>query len=154
MRVAGLRINFRPNTTSRVLVGCIGHNRSNAVLPTVANSLLSLVVVATFMWGGCVSCNEYFMFPGKQQNSCCNKSGKCERPGKTPSKPETKDCNRLPFERGGTAHDLPLPAVLPTVTALAPQLPPAAALTRTTAFEALLDPSPPDVQALNSTFLI
>src|SRR4030095_2022420 len=65
------------------------------MLRTIANSLLSLLVVATFMWGGCVSCEQYFMFPGKQQPSCCNKSGQCERPGKTPTKPEKQDCNPL-----------------------------------------------------------
>jgi hypothetical protein len=122
------------------------------VLRLVASSVLSLLLVATFLWGGCVSCEQYFMFPGKHQ-PCCNKSGQCERPDKSSPKPEKQDCNRLPFERTGNAHILPMPAVLPAIVAPA-LLSSAPILTRLTAAEVLLDPSPPDVQALNVTFLI
>lgn len=122
------------------------------VLRSIANSVLSLFVVATFLWGGCISCEQYFMFPGKHQ-PCCNKSGQCERPGKNSPKPEKQDCNRLPFERTAIAHDIPMPAALPAnVAALELQLPPA--VTRLTASDVLVDPSPPDLQALNATFLI
>lgn len=119
----------------------------------LASSLLSLVVVTTFLWGGCVSCEQYFMFPGTHQ-SCCNESGKCERSGKTPSKPEKRDCNRLALHRGDQGQSVPLPAVLPA--ALAPPVPPPvfAALPRSDIFEATVDPSPPDLQALYATFLI
>ena len=125
------------------------------MLRAIANSLLSLMVVATFMWGGCVSCEQYFMFPGKQKQDCCNKSGQCERPGKTSPKPEKQDCNRLPLGPGGNAHAMPLPAILPTTIAGETGLQPfSPALFRVSAFEFLLDPSPPDLQALNATFLI
>ena len=124
------------------------------MLRTIANSFLSLLVIATFMWGGCVSCEHYFMFPGRQHQSCCNKSGQCERPGKTSSKPEKQDCNRLPLGRNGNAHSVPAPQVLPVVIAeVAPPLCSAAHF-RVTAFEILLDPSPPDLLTLNATFLI
>ena len=83
------------------------------MLRSAASSLLSLLILVTFMWGGCVSCEQYFMFPGRHQ-SCCNKSGQCERPGQNQSKPEKQDCNRLPLQRGDHAQTLPLPAVLPT----------------------------------------
>ena len=120
----------------------------------ITNSLLSLLVLATFMWGGCVSCKQYYMFPGKRQQSCCNNSGKCERPGKAPTKPEKQDCNRLPLGRGGTVHTVPPPAALPPLIAaiVQPLSPPA--LVRVLAFEVLLDPSPPNLQSLNATFLI
>jgi hypothetical protein len=118
--------------------------------------MLSLLVVATFMWGGCVSCEQYFMFPGKRQPSCCNKSGQCERRNKSaPSKPEKQDCNRLPLGRGGNAHAMPLPAIQPTpISAFTHPQRLDHALSRVSDFEVLLDPSPPDPQALNSTFLI
>jgi hypothetical protein len=122
------------------------------VLRLIASSVLSLFLVATFLWGGCVSCEQYFMFPVKH-TPCCNKSGQCERPGKNSPKPEKQDCNRLPFERTGSAHVLPMPAILPATVAPA-LLQSAPILTRLTAPEVLLDPSPPDVQALNVTFLI
>ena len=124
-----------------------------AVLRSIASSVLSLLLVATFLWGGCVSCEQFFMFPGKQRQ-CCNKSGQCERPGKSSPKPETQDCNRLPLDRSGNVHVVPPPALLPAVITAdivqfcVPEL------LRVTAFEVLLDPSPPDLQALNATFLI
>jgi hypothetical protein len=124
------------------------------VLRAIANSLLSVVICATFLWGGCVSCEQYFMFPGKQQRSCCTKSGQCERPGKTSSKPEKQDCSRLPLGRGGSAHAVPLPAILPAAIAPQPDPPQSSALLRVSDFEALLDPSPPKLQALHATFLI
>jgi hypothetical protein len=124
-----------------------------AVLRSIASSALSVLVVATFLWGGCISCEQFFMFPGKQQQ-CCNKSGQCERPGKSSPKPQTQDCNRLPLDRGGNAHVVPPPALLRAdITAdIAHRCLPA--LFRVTAFDVLLDPSPPDLQALNATFLI
>ena len=94
------------------------------------------------------------MFPGQQKQSCCNKSGQCERPGKTSPKPDKQDCNRLPLGRSGGAHALPPPAVLPSVIADVVQQFSSPALFRVLAFEVLLDPSPPDLQALNATFLI
>src|SRR3954452_6539425 len=92
------------------------HNRNRTVLRTITNSLLSVLVIATFMWGGCVSCEQYFMFPGAQQKPCCNKSGKCERPGKAPSKSDKQDCNRLPLGPSNSAHPLPLPAIVPAAS--------------------------------------
>jgi hypothetical protein len=122
------------------------------VLRCVASSFLSLLIVATFLWGGCVSCEQYFMFPGKRQ-PCCNKSGQCERPGKSSQRPERQDCNRLPLARSANVHPVTPPAILPApiVAAKEPAFP---ALFRVIAFETLLDPSPPNLQALNSTFLI
>ena len=127
------------------------HNEGNAVLRGTASSLLSLVIVATFLWGGCVSCEQYFMFPGKHQ-PCCNKSGQCERPGKNSSKPQKQDCNRLPLQRTVTAH-VPLPAVLPApITPAIEEL--SAALLHGTTIDVPPDTSPPDSQALYGTFLI
>ena len=129
---------------------------NEGVLRSLANSALSLMMVATFLWGGCVSCEQFFMFPGKQQG-CCNKSGQCERPGKStpkPQKPEKVDCNRLPLDRGGSPHVVPLPAILPAQIAADFVYFPLTTFVRPAFFEIALDPSPPDWQALNSTFLI
>jgi hypothetical protein len=130
----------------------VAHNKKQVVLRTVLNSLLSLLVVTTFMWGGCVSCEQYFMFPGKHQ-PCCNQSGQCERPGKNSPKPEKRECNRLSLQRTSNASVVPLPAVLSTpITPLVPRS--SSTLFRVLTFEALLDPSPPDILAFNATFLI
>jgi len=122
------------------------------VVRRIFNSELSLLVVATFIWGGCVSCEQFFMFPGTQQK-CCNKSGQCERPGKSSPKPDVRDCNRLALDRGGDLHVLTPPALLPAIIAV-DDLRPTVAFFPAEMFEALPDPSPPDRQALNSTFLI
>ena len=39
-------------------------------------------MVATLLWGGCISCPQFFMFPSaeKAEKSCCQKNGQCERP--------------------------------------------------------------------------
>ena len=124
-----------------------------AVLRGIASSVLSLLVVATFLWGGCVSCEQFFMFPRKQQN-CCNKSGQCERPGKNSPKPETRDCNRLPLERGNNVHVVQPPALLPAVLPSDIAPPGFTTLVGAANFEPPPDPSPPDLQVLNSTFLI
>jgi len=92
------------------------------------------------------------MFPGKHQ-PCCNKSGQCERPGKTSPKPEKVDCNRLPLQRTATAH-IPAPALLPAFVAPAVQQPPVLAVFHWLGLEVPPDPSPPDAQALHVTFLI
>jgi hypothetical protein len=129
------------------------HN-GGVLIRQVANSILSLLVVATFLWGGCVSCEQYFMFPGKHQ-PCCNKSGQCERPGKTSQTPQKQDCNRLPLARTGNAHVVPLPAILPDPIKIhLAQGVPSPDLSLAFAFELRLDPSPPDQQVLHSTFLI
>jgi hypothetical protein len=121
------------------------------VLKALASSLLSLVLGVTFLWGGCVSCEQYFMFPGKRQ-ACCNQSGQCQRPGKPAPRSEKQDCNRLPLERTATAH-IPTPAVLPTPIAPAIQQFSASVFPSWTR-EVPPDPSPPDPQALRATFLI
>jgi hypothetical protein len=121
------------------------------VLRSVVNSVLSLFVLATFLWGGCVSCEQFFMFPAKRQ-TCCNKSGQCERPGRNSSRPENTDCNRLPFERAAAAHALPLPAI--QRASVAPSVTPFVTGLRVSVPEVLGDPSPPDIPTLHVTFLI
>ena len=69
-------------------------------------------------------------------------------------KPEKQDCNRLPMSRGGNAHSLPLPAILTAAVLPVLQQPLSAALVRAEFLEVSIDPSPPDLQALNATFLI
>ena len=112
------------------------------VLRTLANSLLSLMMVVTLMWGGCISCPQFFMFPSAKK-SCCNKSGQCERPVKTAP---LKECKQIPLELQPSAHihfDLP-PALTPV----------AVSLLTTQLLSPSVDPSPPDLNLLNSIFLI
>jgi hypothetical protein len=124
-----------------------------AVLRVATNSLLSLLMAVTFLWGGCVSCEQFFMFTGTGRQ-CCNKAGQCERPKKesAPSAPK-QDCKRMPLALRNGPHLYPVMATLPAaIEAVVPQ--PLAISFRLKSTDLLLEHSPPDLQALNATFLI
>ena len=119
------------------------------VLRAVSNLLLSLLMVATLLWGGCVSCSRFFMFPSAKSD-CCNK-GQCERP--TKNAPQ-KECNRMPLGLQGATHvhaDLAVVSLVATVDVVQPPAPARFAVTRDTV---ILEHSPPDLNVLNATFLI
>ena len=40
---------------------------------------MSLVVLMSLLWGGCLSCAQYFMLPGIPAHDCCAPSGHCEK---------------------------------------------------------------------------
>jgi len=110
--------------------------------------LLSLLLLVTSVWGGCISCEQYFMFG--QSRGCCNPDGHCKP--KVPRKNSQVDCKQIAFDhqKGIDLHfDLPVAAVRRLTVSV-----------RHTGFlsprrDALpIDPSPPDLQALHSTFLI
>jgi hypothetical protein len=61
-----------------------------AVFKAFSSSVLSLLMIVTLLWGGCISCPQFFMFPSKTEKSCCQKNGQCERPGKTAPVKECK----------------------------------------------------------------
>src|SRR5713226_3161152 len=116
----------------------------------VSSLLLSLLMVATLLCGGCVSCPRFFMFPGAQSD-CCNKTGQCERPTNNAPK---KECNRMPLELPGATHahaELAVAAVAAAVHIVQPLAPIPFAATRDTV---LFEHSPPDLNVLNATFLI
>jgi hypothetical protein len=124
------------------------------VVRVAINSLLSFLLVATFLWGGCVSCEQFFMFPGSRQ-PCCNKAGQCERPTKNAPAAPKQDCNRMPLAVSGNNHVQPeLLAVMPIMVGpeAIQRLP--AACFRVATREVLLEHSPPELHVLNSTFLI
>jgi hypothetical protein len=118
---------------------------------TLANLGLSLVLVVTLLWGGCLSCSQYFMFPSSHAG-CCNPTGHC---GKTPQTP-AKDCHIQPFALtktfSGTTAQLTLPTVaLPVPIAAANQ-----ASVFGTRLQPYLSPQslPPDLCLLHSVFRI
>jgi hypothetical protein len=120
-----------------------------SLLRALSSSLLSLLLVTTLVWGGCISCEQYFMFG--QSHGCCNPDGHCKR--KAPVKNGSgRECNQIAFDhqKGLDLHfDLPVIAVgriaLPARNIeLLPRW----------HDPLLIDPSPPDLQLLHSTFLI
>lgn len=120
------------------------------MLRAVSNLLLSGFMIATLLWGGCVSCSQFFMFP-RASKGCCNKAGQCERPGSTAPK---IDCKRLSLalQRLGDAHEVPPPTVVNAAVEIAPA--PAVAFLFPVSDVLRVEHSPPDLHALHSTFLI
>jgi hypothetical protein len=117
------------------------------LLRAISNFLLSLLMVATLLWGGCVSCSRFFMVAAAKSD-CCNK-GQCDRPTNTTGK---KDCNRMPLGLQGAPHvDAGFIAIAVGGVVEAAERPARQAMTRAAA---LLEHSPPDLTVLLSTFLI
>jgi hypothetical protein len=118
---------------------------------TLANSLLSLLLLSTLAGGGCLSCEQYFMWPAAK--TCCSPDGHCKT--KTPAQPKQnsgRECKRIAFDHQKSTDlhiDLPVAGFvafdfsLRTVERLTG---PGDSLT--------VEPSPPDLQVLHSTFLI
>ena len=114
----------------------------------IASSLLSLLLLTTLMWGGCISCEQYFMLPGVK--SCCAPDGHCKTPAK--QKSQAPECRRIAFDHNKPFQlhiDLPVRRV--AVIHLAPPTDHRPAAWRNAK---LFDPSPPDLQLLHAVFLI
>jgi hypothetical protein len=119
------------------------------LLRALSSSLLSLLLVTTLLWGGCISCEQYFMFG--QSHGCCSPDGHCKRKAPVKNSP-ARDCKQLAFDhqKGFDIHfDLPVIAV----ERIALPVRNVELLSRWR--DALpFDPSPPDLQVLHSIFLI
>jgi hypothetical protein len=118
------------------------------VLRAISNSLLSALMVVTLLCGGCVSCPQFFMFPGAKKD-CCG-AGHCER-SKSDKGAPGKECKRMPLEPAAFAHvDAELPATIAPAIDLAPMV-----VYSTATYPVLpTEHSPPELQVLNATFLI
>ena len=116
----------------------------------LASSLLSLLLVTTLVWGGCVSCEQYFMFGGAKD--CCAPDGHCKSraPGqKTPA----RACNQIAFDHQRHA-DLSVCLPVPVIASILPaNFTPGRAPMPRREFRPS-EPSPPDLQILHATFLI
>ena len=118
------------------------------MLRAVFHSALCLLLLTALVWGGCVSCPQFFMF-AKAKDSCCNPTGGCKRTQKAPA----SDCNTMPLALH--QHES---ADFATVLVAQPE-PLAAPAFFTADHASTLDldstiHSPPDLLALHSTFLI
>lgn len=115
-----------------------------------ASSLLSLLLLTTLVWGGCISCEQYFMFGWAK--SCCSPDGHC----KTKKPPVKQDpgraCKQIDFDHHKSIdHNVELPII--AVVKIDPPVRIPEGLERWN--DAIpITPSPPDLQVLHSTFLI
>jgi hypothetical protein len=89
------------------------------------------------------------MWPGVK--SCCGANGQCKTKKSQPSQPR-RECKQIAFEHQKSVDlhiDLPVVAVIPSD--FLPSM--AEPFTRWSRLH-LIEPSPPDLQVLHSTFLI
>jgi hypothetical protein len=108
---------------------------------TIANFGLSLLLVAVLLWGGCISCSQYFQFSAS--HGCCDPVGHCRRT------PVSKTCSIQPMQVTALAHSfVPDATVAPVI--LAPPVPVFAVLSEA----AIVKESPPDLCKLHSVFRV
>lgn len=115
----------------------------------VANLLLSLLLLATLTRGGCISCEQYFMWPGAK--GCCTPNGRCKR--KTPRHSQTvQSCEQIAFDHHKSMDFHVDLAVAHVAACDAPVQTGELSIARS--HPRWVAPSPPDLQILHSTFLI
>jgi hypothetical protein len=114
------------------------------------SSLFSLLLVTTLFWGGCISCEQYFMWPSAK--SCCSPDGHCKTK-KAPAKQDPgRECKQLAFDHQKSIdHHIDLPVI--AAVSVDVSIRPVEAFAQWHGTDPI-EPSPPDLQILHSTFLI
>src|SRR5947209_5574323 len=77
-----------------------------------ASSLVSLLLLTTLVWGGCFSCEQYFMYAGAK--SCCRPDGHCKTKAPTQKK-SGHECKEIAFDHQKSVNlhiDLPILGVV------------------------------------------
>lgn len=112
-------------------------------------SLLScLLLLATYAFGGCISCERYFMWPGMK--SCCT-NGHCSRT--TPAKSGAgRECKRIAFDCQKSFDHAVVLTIVAAISPGVPNIPVEPGTPRR--LRNAIGASPPDFQALHSIFLI
>src|SRR4051812_7841959 len=73
----------------------------------LASSLLSLLLLTTLVWGGCVSCEQFFMWTGAK--GCCAPDGHCKTK-KAPTRGREQQCKQIAFDHQKSGdHHVALP---------------------------------------------
>ena len=93
----------------------------------IASFGMLVMLMATLLWGGCLSCAQFFMFTRLSEKACCMAPGKCKH---TPSKPpSTEECRIQPI----ALKDAPSMAKPASSLVVSPALPPIQASSLTSA---------------------
>ena len=120
-----------------------------ARLRAVSRLFPTLLLLASYVWGGCISCEQFFMLPGSKSD-CCDRN-KCKKaPKQSKSEPRQQDCQKMPLEQVLGAHST-------GVALLSASIHTGADVPVLQISEPGMDPithSPPDLPVLNATLLI
>lgn len=127
-----------------------------------ANSCWSLLLVVSYLWGGCISCEQFFMLPGSKGHCC--ETRRCKNPAKkstdrSGSQTTQQDCQTMPLERSSAAHshsDLagPLLAVAAAMGPATDVISLSGSQFRAVSEFDFTAGSPPDIPLTNSALLI
>jgi hypothetical protein len=63
-----------------------------------ANVLVSMLLLATLLWGGCVACPQFFQTPNVKK-SCCDPAGHCKRTKNGPSRQKPCQFQQLEIQQ-------------------------------------------------------
>ena len=125
------------------------------MLRCVARLVFATLLLASWLYGGCLSCDQYFMIPAADGHNCCDPAGGCKPESRMPPehKHEGRDCVQQAF---ALDHQNPAYAVGLFSSMLPPAVLPLAFGTERH-FDSgalLLSSKPPDRLSLYSTLLI
>src|SRR5581483_6820704 len=107
-------------------------------------------MLITLLWGGCIACPQFFMFPTAKKDCC--KAGHCQRSKSQKTSPA--ECKRMPMEVSSAMHLLSGASPALAVASVGLLQPPLRIQRITADLFTPVEHSPPDRQALNGTFLI
>ena len=114
-----------------------------------ASSLFSLVLISTFLWGGCISCEQYFMWAGAK--SCCAPDGHCKTNGGPAKQLSNRECNLIALDHQKSInHHVDFEVI---AVAIASPIRIVESFGRWHGTSPIVA-SPPDLRVLHSTFLI
>ena len=74
-----------PRSALLIPMTCYATNRT--AMKRIANLAMALVLAATLLWGGCLSCSQYFMAAAVARKDCCEPD-KCKKSQSKPSAQE------------------------------------------------------------------
>jgi hypothetical protein len=119
-----------------------------------------MILTATLLWGGCLSCSQYFMFPSAGEKSCCNPAGECIPAPNSQSdrQPSSQECFIQPVELSGVPSTLEHASIVLSSAAILPVQSfhlaplPLSGLRETPQYSEAV--SPPDLCLLHSVFRI
>jgi hypothetical protein len=117
---------------------------------TIAFATLSLLMLCTLLWGGCISCEQFFMV-GSAAKKCCAPDGHCKSRSDPTRSDVSRECKQIAIEHSSFLDHSVVPPSSPHTQAIA--LPSVKSVGHVWAF-GVIEPSPPDLQTLHSTFLI
>jgi hypothetical protein len=115
------------------------------------------MLMATMLWGGCLSCAQYFMFPTASAEKCCMPSGECREKQSSQTRSD-EECTIQPLARMDARMSLEHALTVVSAVAVLPlQISPTnIALPVRTRGSAgpHPEPAPPDLCLLHSVFRI